>query len=158
MEKLDPKKITDIGPKPIVLDIEAAQEANDNYRTTVWTGVYMQLTLMTIPVGGDIGLEQHPDTDQFLRIDAGQGKALIGPAEDQLTEQDVEDGFAVIVPAGQWHNIVNTGDEPLRLYALYSPSHHKQGIVHKTKDDAERDEELGLDEPPSWTHQPEAAK
>lgn len=154
MQNIDPKQIKDVGPEPIVLDIEAAQEANENYRTTTWTGKYMQLTLMTIPVGGEIGLEKHAETDQFLRIDGGTGKVQLGPAEDQLEEQEVTDGWAIIVPAGAWHNVVNVGDEPLRLYTLYSPSHHAQGIVQKTKEDADADEEAGRDKPPSWTHQP----
>ena len=80
----------------------------------------------------------------------------MGPAEDDLNfEQEVSDGWAIVVPAGAWHDVVNTGDEPLRLYSIYAPSHHAAGIVQATADDAEADEESGKDVPPEWTVQPE---
>ena len=80
---------------------------------------------MSIPAGESVGLEMHPETDQFLRLDAGQGKAQMGPAPDQLAfEQDVSDGWCVLVPAGTWHNVTNTGEEPMHLYAVYAPVHH----------------------------------
>jgi mannose-6-phosphate isomerase-like protein (cupin superfamily) len=111
---------------------------------------------MSIPVGEDIGLEAHPETDQFLRLDAGRGRVQMGPAEDQLDfEQEVEDGWAVLVPAGTWHNITNIGDEPMRLYAVYAPTHHAAGAVQATAADAEHDEESGADEPPEWSVQPQ---
>ena len=122
--------IDDIGPEPHAFDIELATRANDTYRSVVWTGRYLQVTLMSIAPGESIGLEIHPKTDQFLRVDAGQGRCVMGPAEDELTfQQDVTDGWSIQVPAGTWHDVVNTGDEPLRLYAVYAPSHHAQGIV-----------------------------
>lgn len=149
----------DIGPKPFAFDIEQAQDSNENYRAVAWTGRYLQVTLMTIPVGEDIGLEVHPETDQFLRIDGGTGRCEMGPSKDDLSfVQEVTDGWAVTVPAGTWHNVTNTGDEPLRLYAIYAPVHHAQGIVQKTHEDAEADEKAGRDEPPSWTVQPAEAK
>lgn len=145
----------DIGPEPQAFDIESETKANTNYRTTVWTGKHLQVTLMSIPVGASIGLEAHPDNDQFLRLEAGKGLCKMGPAEDQLTfEQEVEDDWAIMVPAGTWHDVVNTGDEPLKLYSIYSPSHHAKGIVHETFEDSERDEEAGTDVPPGWTVQP----
>ena len=144
----------DNGPKPNAFDIEAATKANTTYRTVAWTGRYLQVTLMSIPVGSSIGLEVHPETDQFLRIDAGSGVFRVGPSEDDLTDTDVSDGWSIQVPAGHWHDVVNTGDEPLQLYAVYAPSHHAQGKVHETAEDAERDEESGGDEPPKWTVQP----
>lgn len=147
--------ISDPGPKPNAFDIEKATIANTNYRTVAWTGKYLQVTLMTIPAGASIGLEVHPETDQFLRVDAGRGTCVMGPGKDDLDfAQDVEDGWSIQVPAGVWHDVVNTGDEPLQLYAIYAPVHHAQGIVQATVQDAERDEEAGLDEPPSWTVQP----
>ncbi|GGB89501.1 cupin [Knoellia flava TL1] len=146
--------IRDNGPEPNAFDIEAATKANTTYRTVAWTGRYLQVTLMSIPVGSSIGLEVHPETDQFLRIDAGQGTFRVGPSEDDLTDTDVGDGWSIQVPAGHWHDVVNTGDEPLQLYAVYAPSHHAQGKVHETAEDAERDEESGGDEPPEWTVQP----
>ena len=149
-------QISDNGPRPNAFDIETATRENENYRTVAWTGTYLQVTLMSIPVGESIGLEVHPDTDQFLRLDAGRGTCVMGPAKDQLDfEQEVSDGWSIQVPAGSWHDVVNTGDEPLRLYAIYAPVHHAPGIVQRSSADAERDESAGVDEPPAWSHQPE---
>jgi oxalate decarboxylase/phosphoglucose isomerase-like protein (cupin superfamily) len=79
----------------------------------------------------------------------------MGPAEDELTfEQEVSDGWSIQVPAGTWHDVVNTGDEPLRVYAIYAPVHHAAGVVQQTKEDADRDEATGVDEPLAWTVQP----
>ena len=148
--------IKDIGPEPQSIDLEKATLENTNYRVVAWSGKYLQLTLMSIPVGKDIGLEAHPETDQFLRLDAGRGRAQIGPAKDQLTfDKEVSDGWYVLIPAGTWHNVTNIGDEPMRLYAVYAPVHHSAGKVHATSADAESDEEAGTDEPPSWSVQPD---
>jgi mannose-6-phosphate isomerase-like protein (cupin superfamily) len=147
--------IQDIGPQPQSFDLETATVENENYRTVAWSGKYLQLTLMSIPVGEDIGLEAHPETDQFLRLDAGRGRVQMGPAKDQLEfEQEVADGWAIFVPAGTWHNVTNIGDEPMQLYAVYAPVHHSAGKVHATSQDAEHDDEAGTDEPPSWSVQP----
>lgn len=147
--------IKDIGPQPQSFDLETATVENRNYRTVAWSGKYLQLTLMSIPPGADIGLEAHPETDQFIRLDAGRGRVQMGPAEDQFDlDQEVEDGWAVFVPAGTWHNITNVGDEPLQLYTVYAPVHHGAGVVQATAEDAERDEESGTDVPPSWSAQP----
>ena len=146
--------IKDIGPKPQSVDLENATRENMSYRVVVWSGKFLQLTLMSIPVGEDIGLEVHPETDQFLRLDAGRGRVQMGPTHDQLDfVQDVEDGWAVLVPAGTWHNVTNIGDEPMRLYAVYAPVHHASGKVHATAAEAEEDEESGSDEPPNWSVQ-----
>ncbi|MCA0337360.1 MAG: cupin domain-containing protein [Actinobacteria bacterium] len=148
-------EITDNGPQPNAFDIETATVENENYRTVAWTGKYLQVTLMSIAPGESIGLEVHPETDQFLRIDAGQGRCVMGPAEDDLPfSQEVGDGWSIQVPAGTWHDVVNTGEEDLKVYAVYAPSHHAAGKVHATFADAEADEEAGGDEPPSWTVQP----
>jgi mannose-6-phosphate isomerase-like protein (cupin superfamily) len=142
----------DIGPEPQAFDLEDATRANTNYRTVAWSGKYLQVTLMSIPVGKDIGLEAHPDTDQFVRLDAGRGRAQIGPAKDKLTfDKEVSDGWCVLIPAGSWHNITNIGDEPMQVYVIYAPAHHKPGKVHKTATDAENDKD---DEPASWSVQP----
>jgi mannose-6-phosphate isomerase-like protein (cupin superfamily) len=143
--------ITDVGPQPNAFDIETATTANTHYRAVAWSGKYLQVTLMSIPAGESIGLEMHPETDQFLRLDAGQGRVQMGPARDQLDfEQDVSDGWCVLVPAGTWHNVTNTGEESMRLYTVYAPVHHAPGIIQDTGADAVRDEESGTDEPPSW--------
>ncbi|MCE1178304.1 MAG: cupin domain-containing protein [Micrococcales bacterium] len=147
--------VTDNGPQPNAFDIESATVDNTAYRTVAWSGRYLQVTLMSIPVGESIGLEVHPETDQFLRLDAGKGRCVMGPAEERLDfEQDVEDGWSIQVPAGMWHDVINTGDEPMRLYAVYAPVHHAAGIVQETAADAEADEESGRDEPPEWSVQP----
>ncbi len=144
--------IEDIGPRPQSFDLEQATIENKHYRTVVWSGRYLQATLMSIPVGSDIGLEAHPDTDQFLRLDAGRGRVQMGPSKDQLTfEQEVSDGWCVLVPAGTWHNITNIGDEPMQLYAIYAPVHHKQGKIHNTAADDHNDKD---DDPPEWSVQP----
>ncbi len=144
--------IEDIGPRPQSFDLEQATVDNENYRTVVWSGRYLQATLMSIPVGSDIGLEVHPDTDQFLRLDAGRGRVQMGPSKDDLTfEKEVSDGWCVLVPAGTWHNITNIGEEPMQLYAIYAPVHHKQGKIHKTAADDHSDKD---DDPPEWSVQP----
>lgn len=147
--------VIDNGPEPKVFDIEQATRDNTTYRTTAWTGRYLQVTLMSIPVGESIGLESHPETDQFLRVDAGRGRCVMGPSVDELTlTQDVEDGWSIQVPAGTWHDVINTGDEPLKLYTVYAPVHHAPGIVQATAVQAAEDEASGRDEPPSWSVQP----
>ena len=96
-----------------------------------------QMTLMTIPVGGEVGLEVHSDTDQFLRIEQGSAKVLMGPESDDLSsEWSAKDDWAIFVPAGTWHNIVNDGDEPLKMYSIYAPAHHPHGTIHPTFEDA----------------------
>lgn len=148
--------IKDIGPQPHSFDLETATLENDNYRDVAWSGKYLQLTLMSIPPGEDIGLETHPQTDQFLRLDGGRGHVQMGPSEDNLDfDQEVEDGWAIMVPAGIWHNVTNIGDEPMRLYTVYAPVHHAADGVHPTADDSERDEESGADQPPQWSVQPD---
>lgn len=130
--------LKDYGNDPLVLNIEDYTKTNENFRTALWTGSKLQVTLMSIPVGGDIGLEQHNGIDQFLRIEEGEGKVMMGDSEDNLDfVKDVSDDFVVIVPSGKWHNIKNTGDKPLKIYSIYSPVEHPMGTVHKTKADDE---------------------
>jgi len=148
--------IEDIGPQPQSFDLEQQTRENRNYRTVAWSGRYLQVTLMSIPVGGDIGLEAHPETDQFLRLDAGRGRVQMGPAKDRLTfERDVSDGWCVLIPAGTWHNVVNIGKEPMQVYAIYAPAHHKPGKIHETAADAAADTD---DEPADWSVQPKSTR
>ena len=129
--------LQDYGPKPLVIDIDQAAKQNNNYRTTLWTGKYFQVTLMSINVGDDIGLEVHPETDQFIRIEEGQGLVQMGPRKDSLNFQEMAyDGYAIMVPAGTWHNVINTGNTPLKVYVIYAPPHHPFGTVHVTKAEA----------------------
>ena len=130
----------DHGKNPYVVNIEDATEQNDNYRTTIWTGEKLQVTVMAIQPNDDIGLEVHHGIDQFIRIEEGKGLCQMGPSKDNLDfEQKVEDDDAVFVPADTWHNITNTGNEPLKLYTIYAGPDHVEGTVHKTHDDARND-------------------
>jgi mannose-6-phosphate isomerase-like protein (cupin superfamily) len=121
--------------KGYIGDIEKETLANENFRTVLYTAAHCQLVVMSIPAGGDIGMEVH-QLDQFLRVEKGTGKAILDGVE-----HEVRSGFAILVPAGTEHNIVNPGTEPLKLYTVYAPPNHRDGVVHKTKADAERDEE-----------------
>lgn len=146
-------RIQDIGPEPQAFDIESATKENTSYRSVAWSGRYLQVTLMSIPVGDDIGLEVHHETDQFLRLDAGSGRVQMGAAKDRLTfDKDVADGWCVLVPAGTWHNITNIGQTPMQIYTVYAPAHHKPDKVHATAEAAEADQD---DEPADWSVQPE---
>lgn len=132
---------TDHGPKPYVVNIEDETLGNTNYRTTLWTGKYMQMTVMAIAPGDDIGLEVHEDHDQFLRVEQGRGRVQIGPEKDALDfDEEVGDDWVILVPAGSWHNVTNIGDEPLKVYSLYAPPEHAHGTVHPTKADSDADE------------------
>lgn len=132
------RRIRDHGPDPFVIDIEEATLKNDNFRTALWTGEHLQLTLMSIEVGDDIGLEMHPDVDQFLRIEQGQGIVMMGDCRDDVNfRQKVYDNYIIIIPAGKWHNVINTGHVPLKMYSIYAPPNHPHGTVHRTKADAE---------------------
>lgn len=133
--------MTDHGPAPFTTDIEAATLGNDFYRRTLWTGTNLQLTVMAIEPGHDVGLEVHHDHDQFLRVEEGSARVQMGPAREDLSfDETVGDDYAVFVPAGSWHNLTNVGDGPLRLYSIYSPPEHPHGTVHHTKADADADE------------------
>lgn len=127
----------DHGPNPYVVNIEELTVANDTFRTAAWTGSNLQMTLMAIQPGDDIGLEVHEDHDQFLRIEAGTARVEMGPSENELEAWDTEDDFAIFVPAGVWHNIINTGEEALKLYSIYAPAEHAHGTVHETKAEAD---------------------
>ncbi|WP_330695377.1 cupin domain-containing protein [Anaerotignum sp.] len=133
--------ITDYGPDPFVVNIDMVTKQNQNYRTALWTGKYLQTTLMSIPPGGDIGLEMHPDVDQFIRVEDGIGVVQMGSNKDKLNYQGNVDGrFAIFVPAGTWHNVINMGSMPLKVYTIYAPPHHPSGTVQATKKDAEEGE------------------
>ena len=124
----------DNGPKPFVVNINEASKQNNTYRTALWTGPHLQVTLMSLNVGEDIGLEIHPNVDQFLRIEQGQGIVQMGETKDYLSfERNVYNDSAIFVPAGTWHNLTNTGNIPLKLYSIYAPPNHPFGTVHTTK-------------------------
>jgi mannose-6-phosphate isomerase-like protein (cupin superfamily) len=119
-------------------NIEEATTKNGTFRTVLFTGKQMQLTVMSIPPGGEIGLEAHDHVDQFLRVEEGSARVVMGATKDKLDEtHELKDDWAVIVPAGTWHNVINTGSGPLKLYSLYAPPEHPHGTVHRTKAEAD---------------------
>jgi mannose-6-phosphate isomerase-like protein (cupin superfamily) len=123
---------------PWVGNIEQETLGNSTFRTVVFTGEHTQLTVMSIEPGDDIGGEVHDGRDQFIRIESGRARVELGGSEGRPAKvQEVGDDWAVIIPSGTWHNVVNIGDDPLRLYALYSPPEHPDGTVHQKKADAE---------------------
>jgi mannose-6-phosphate isomerase-like protein (cupin superfamily) len=127
----------DYGPTPYVVNIDEATVMNDTFRTAIWTGEHLQVTLMSINPGEDIGLEIHPNLDQFLRLEEGEGVVRMGDRQDNLTfEKEVKQDFAIMIPAGTWHNLINTGNGPIKLYSIYAPTQHPKGTVHVTKADA----------------------
>ena len=133
-------EIRDYGCKPFIFNIRHATMMNENFRTTLWTGRDMQLTLMSIPVHGDIGVEMHPDVDQFICLESGRMKICMGDCRNTLREiACVEGNYALFIPAGTWHNLINVGNRPLKLYSLYAPPQHPFGTIHRTKEDAEHE-------------------
>lgn len=118
--------------KGFVTDIEALTESNNDFRRVLYTGKKLQLVLMAIAPGEDIGAEVHEDVDQFFRVEQGKGEVQIDGVASPIESDD-----AFIVPAGARHNVVNTGNEPLRVYTIYAPPEHRDGIVRATKAEAE---------------------
>lgn len=127
---------TDIGAW--VGNIEEETLGNTNFRTVLFTGAHTQLTVMSLKPGEEIGLEAHPDIDQFLRVEEGKARVELGPDKDTVSEKhELEDDWVVIIPAGAWHNVFNIGEGDLKLYSLYSPAEHPAGTVHVTKAEAD---------------------
>lgn len=119
-------------------DIEQRTLENETFRTVLFTGAHAQLTVMRLAPGEDIGRERHPDRDQFIRIEEGAARVELGTREDVVDEaHDVFEDWALVVPAGTWHNVINTGSGELKLYSLYAPPEHPDRTVHPTKADAE---------------------
>ncbi len=110
------------------IDIEQQTKDNNSFRHVLYTTTHMQLVLMTLQPGEDIGSETHEDNDQFFRFEAGEGMVRVGE-----TDYTVSDGHAVVVPCGTEHNVINTGTDPLKFYTIYTPAHHKDGIIRVTK-------------------------
>lgn len=115
-------------------DIEKDTLANSTFRTVLFTGKKMQRTVMSLAAGGEIGLEMDDDVEQFIRTEEGRARATFGPSREEVSEtHHLEDDFAIIIPAGTWHNLINAGDGALKLYSLYSPPEHPDGTVHPTR-------------------------
>ena len=118
----------------MLLILKKRTEENENYRTTLWTGNNLQLTLMSIPVGSDIGLEVHPKVDQLLKLEEGRGLVELGSSPNDLSfRKEINSDYAILVPAGTYHNITNIGTEPLKLYSIYAPANHPKGTINVTK-------------------------
>ncbi len=124
--------------------IATVAEQSADFRRVLWTGEHTQLVIMTIPVGGEIGVETHDENDQILTFVSGTGEARVSGQKKKVVAGDL-----VVVPAGKKHNFVNTGPIPLVLYTVYGPPDHADGAVHRTKEEADRLEEAGKDEPPA---------
>ena len=121
--------------KGFVTNIEKDTLENENFRKVVYTSKHSQLVLMSLKPKEEIGMEAHNENDQFFRIEKGKGKCIIDG-----NEYDISDGSAIVVPVGSRHNVINTSEtEDLKLYTIYSPAHHKDGVVRKTKEEAEAD-------------------
>ena len=121
--------------KAYIADIEHETEANRDFRRVLYTGAHTQLVLMAVEPGEELGEEVHEDTDQFFRVEAGNGEVVV---DGRATP--IEEDMAIIIPAGARHNVRNTGRKPLKLYTLYSPPEHPDGTVHRTKADAAKAE------------------
>lgn len=126
----------DYGQQPFVVNINEAARRNNTFRTAIWTGEYLQVTLMSINVAEDIGIETHPDTDQVLRVEQGEGVLRIWEDNDSSYDRPLSSDSVIMIPAGTWHNVINTGNVPLKLYSIYAPPHHPYGTVETTKSDA----------------------
>lgn len=129
---------SDVGPSPLIFNLEQMTSMNTNFRTVLWTGNHLQITVMCINPGEEIGIEMHDNLDQFLRIEQGNGLVKMGFSKDALDcTAQITPGYAITVPAGTWHNVINNGATPLKLYSIYAPTQHPKGTVHRTKEDAE---------------------
>lgn len=122
--------------KGFIGDIEEMTERNMDFRHVLYTGKHLQLVLMSIPPGEDVGEETHPATDQFFRIVEGEGEVWIDGKRSPVKEDD-----AILIPAGASHNLVNTGQKPLKFYTLYAPPEHRDGLVESTKAQAMAEDE-----------------
>ena len=128
----------DQGEQPWVVNIEDLTVTNENFRTTMWTGRNLQMTVMSVMPGGEIGLEKHDEGDQFIRVEQGTAHVVMGASKDKMTfDRKVSDDWAIFIPAGFWHNISNEGDKPLKVYVIYAPPEHPAGTLHKTFKESE---------------------
>jgi len=121
--------------KGYIADIEKVTKENEDYRRVLYTSKNSQLVVMSIKPGDEIGMEVH-DLDQFIRIEKGSAKVVLDG-----NETEVKDDFAIVIPNGTNHNVINTGDSDLKLYSIYSPPEHRDGVIHKTKEEGDADDE-----------------
>ncbi|MGM0598140.1 MAG: cupin domain-containing protein [Myxococcota bacterium] len=136
-KKVAAEEKEDMGKKPWVLNIEKSTINNDEYRHVRWTGKNMQMVLMSLKPGELIDLELHPNIDQFIRIEKGKARVLMGKKKDKLDfDKTISDDWAILIPAGYWHKIENIGSSKLKVYTLYTPPSHEKGTLHKTYKEA----------------------
>ena len=128
----------DLGAKPAIINIHNEVVCNKNFRTVLWTGGNLQVTAMSIPVGGEIGLEMHDDLGQWIRIESGCANVYMGDSKKCVKfVGKVNANYAIVIPSGTWHNIINACSCPLKVYSVYAPSKHSFGTVHETKLDSD---------------------
>ena len=128
----------DLGPKPSLINIRNEVINNHNFRKAIWTGECLQVTVMSIPVGGEIGLEMHDDLDQFIKVESGCANVYMGNTKQCLKYVGKANAnYAILVPAGTWHNVINACSCPLKVYSVYAPPQHPFGTVHETKLDSD---------------------
>ena len=131
----------DLGNAPYAFDIKSETDSNRDYRAAIWTGKHLQLTVMSIPVGGETGVEMHNNLDQFIRVESGTGKVEMGRLKSNMNYTvPLDSRYAILIPEGTYHNIINTGRTPLKLYSIYTPKAHPFGTADATKEDAEQRE------------------
>ena len=131
---------SDPGPAPMTIHLEQTARQNHTFRTALWTGNHLQLTVMCIPFRGEIGMEMHPDTDQLIRVEDSQASVRMGESKEHMTFRRLQAGDVILVPRGTWHNVVNTGNRMLKLSSVYAPPQHPRGTVHPTKADAHHED------------------
>ncbi len=125
---------SDYGPNPFMIDLQKAAQQNDNFRSTLWTGTQLQVTLISIPVHELVGMEVHSDLDQLIRIEEGVGLIQLGEDKFSFYDQFLAfPNYTMFVPAGTWHNIVNIGSQPLKLSSIYAPPNYPWGTTQETK-------------------------
>ena len=131
---MEEKNYVNSGDKGTILNIKNVAGSNGYYRKEIWTGEHLQLTVMSIPIGGEVGLELHNENDQFIGVEYGIASVYMGETKQGVRfVGNVNPEYVVIVPAGTWHNIINEGNYPLKIYSVYAPPHHPKGTIHKTK-------------------------
>ena len=128
----------DLGAKPAVINIHHEAICNQNFRTAIWTGKDLQITVMSIPVGGEIGLEMHDNLDQFIRVESGCANVYMGCSKQCVKfVGKINSDYGIVVPAGTWHNVINACSCPLKVYSIYAPTKHPFGTIHETKLDSD---------------------
>lgn len=135
---LERERSQDLGAQPTVINIHNEALRNENFRTAIWTGEYFQITVMSIPAGGEIGLEFHSNLDQVIVVESGCASVYMGKTKQEVRlVAKATPNYAIIIPAGTWHNVINACSCKLKVYSVYAPPQHPFGTIHETKLDAD---------------------